>query len=125
MPCDCSGYPVQYTAFGKQFTGRSGGMSGSGLRTPPEMPWKDMVEEGERALCKAQDLIADIYLVSCWGGLALSPQMKTRVQEQLKMLAEHKEREGANASKLRLILREIEEDITRTDETLPPMPPGA
>lgn len=106
MPCDCSGFETEYSAFGRRFTGTSGGTTGSGANMSEQVPWQEMVEEGEKALCKAQDVI--VQLICFPNQINDDPELREKVCEQLRMLIAHKDREGEDASLAKQLLQTLE-----------------
>lgn len=106
MPCDCSGFETEHSAFGKKFKGVSGGTSGSGHETPEIVPYEEMIEEGERCLCKCQDVLFDLLMHIEEVDFIddIPDELKGRVKEQLIMLVAHKESEGMDAGVIRAVL---------------------
>jgi len=101
MPCDCSGFETEHSAFGKKFKGVSGG-----YHAPEEVPYEEMITEGERCLCKCQDVLFDLLMhIDDVDFIDDIPEeLQNRVYEQLRMLVAHKESEGMDASEIRAVL---------------------
>jgi len=94
MPCDCSGFAVEKTCFGKKYTGFS--------RTHGDtLPYGLMIEDGEKALCRAQQVIRNLLCVihelesknqMCHSS-SLSSQLREEASEEIRLLELHEKSE--------------------------------
>ena len=91
MPCDCSGYPVEVSAFGKTYTGYS-------TNSGDTINYQQVIKDGEHALCRAQQVIREMDAFISNHGKSLGHPLFQRVQAELGMLNEHERAERAKVN---------------------------